>query len=75
MNLNTNLIESLPNALFALKQIKFLDLSNNKLGGLSEAIGMASSLVEIHASGNLIREFPKSFGDLTKLEVLDMKKN
>ena len=42
---------------------------------LSEALGMAHSLVELRLAGNLIRELPASIGDLSNLEVLDAKRN
>ena len=73
---------SIPNGLFALENLKFLDLSNNKLGSskqvgsyLSEAIGAAQSLVEFHAAGNMLTHLPESIGELQNLEVLDLKDN
>ena len=48
-----------PNGLFALPTLKFLDLSHNMLGTktvpnsyLSEAIGQCQTLVELHIAGN-----------------------
>jgi Leucine-rich repeat (LRR) protein len=46
INLNSNLLKSLPNGIFQLKNLKFLDISNNKIGSegngyLSEAIANA----------------------------------
>lgn len=65
----------MPNALFAIKTMKFLDLSYNKIKILPEAIAMAESLVEFHAAGNLLLELPHSIGDLRNLEILDLKRN
>jgi Leucine-rich repeat (LRR) protein len=59
VNFNSNKLTNLPASLFTLKNLKFLDISNNEIGTkkvagscLSEAIAGATSLVEFHASGN-----------------------
>jgi len=64
-----------PNTLFSLKLLKFLDLSYNQITVISEALGMAHTLVELRIAGNLIRELPKSIKDLSNLEVFDGKRN
>jgi len=76
------MLTSIPNGLFALQNLKFLDISNNKLGSvkelggyLSEAIAKAQALVEFHASGNFLTHLPQSIGDLSNLEVLDLHNN
>lgn len=73
---------SIPNGLFAIANLKFLDLSNNLLGTskqvgsyLSEGIGAAQALVEFHASGNSLTSLPESIGELPNLEILDLKDN
>ena len=73
---------SLPNGLFTLENLKFLDLSNNKLGSskemgscLSESIGAAKALVELRLSGNMLTHLPDSIGMCENLEVLDLKDN
>ena len=82
INLNQNEIFAIPNSLWSIKGLKFLDLSNNKLGTqkveggyLSEAIAECEGLVEFHASGNQLTELPNSLGNLRYLEVLDLKDN
>lgn len=82
MNLNQNELIAIPNGLWCLKNLKFLDLSNNKIGSqkvdggyLSEAIAECEQLVEFHASGNMLTSLPESIGDLRFLEVLDLKDN
>ena len=82
LNLNSNQLISIPNGLWNLKNLKFLDISNNKLGSekveggyISEAIAEAELLVEFHASGNLLTSLPESIGDLKHLEILDLKDN
>jgi Leucine-rich repeat (LRR) protein len=71
-----------PNGLWCLKNLKFLDLSNNKIGSqkidgsyISEAIAECEQLVEFHASGNMLTSLPESIGELRFLEVLDLKDN
>lgn len=78
--MSSNLIKSLPNGLFALKNLKLLDISNNKIGSdghgyITEAIAEAHSLVELRASGNMIVSLPSSIGDLKNLEVIDLRDN
>lgn len=70
----------MPNGLFSLKNLKLLDISNNKIGSdgqgyISEAIAEAHSLVELRASGNMIVNLPSSIGDLKNLEVIDLRDN
>ena len=65
----------MPNTLFSLRLLKFLDLSYNQITVISEALGMAHTLVELRIAGNLIRELPKSIKDLSNLEVFDGKRN
>lgn len=71
-----------PNGLFALPTLKFLDLSHNMLGiktvpnsYLSEAIGQCQTLVELHIAGNMLTHLPESIGDLVNLEILNAKDN
>lgn len=55
--------------------LKFLDLSYNQLSTLSEALGMARSLVELRVAGNQLRELPASICELQSLEIFDAKRN
>ena len=73
---------TLPNGLFNLVYLKFLDVSNNMLGTsqelgscLTEAIGAAQTLVELRLSWNMLTHLPESFGMLRNLEVLDLRDN
>lgn len=80
INLSSNLLKQLPNSLFTLANLKFLDISNNKIGSdgngyLSEAIASATALVELRASSNMIVTLPESIGELRNLEVLDLREN
>lgn len=82
LNLNQNEILAVPNSLWSLKNLKFLDLSNNKIGTekceggyLSEAIAECEQLVEFHCSGNRLTSLPENLGELKYLEILDLKDN
>ena len=80
--MNSNNLVSLPNSLFSIPALKFLDLSHNKLGTpsnpasyLSESIANAESLVELRLAGNQLAHLPKGIGSLSNLEILDLKDN
>ena len=78
--MSSNLLKQIPNSLFTLTNLKFLDISNNKIGTdgggcLSEALASATALVELRASSNMIQMLPESIGELRNLEVLDLRDN
>lgn len=58
-----------------MKSLKVLDLSNNKINFISEALGNSLLLTELRISGNQIKYIPESIGNLVNLETLDMSKN
>lgn len=51
----------------ALKQLMFLDASNNDLEALPGEIEGCTSLADLHLSGNLLRSLPDSLGKLPVL--------
>lgn len=76
INLNSNALAEIPYTIFtSLPNLKFLDVSHNKLTHIPASLGAAISLVEVHFQGNQIRELPQSIGNLRKLEILDLKSN
>ena len=75
LNFNSNKLTAVPDTLWTLENLKFLDISHNKITHLSEGIGKAAALVELHVAGNLLTALPQTFGELMNLEVLDLKTN
>lgn len=69
---------SLPSELSALRNLTFLDLSNNKLTGALDASVVPSltalKWLDLHSNW-LSGEIPDSIGDLTNLQFLDIKDN
>lgn len=61
-------LESLPAALFDLKEIQVLYLSNNLLSTLSPRIGELKKLERLYVFKNRLTELPSQIGDLSELE-------
>ncbi|KAI2512840.1 hypothetical protein MHU86_1629 [Fragilaria crotonensis] len=68
---------SLPDDLFDLTNLEFLDVSKSGLGGiLPESIGRLSRLVQFFCQGNdMTGTLPSDLGRLERLEVLDLSEN
>lgn len=78
LTLDHNLFNgSLPNSLFSLKNLSFLDFSYNRLSGeIPAAIGNVSSLRELGLSHNSFNgEIPNSIGDLPNLDSFNVSYN
>ncbi|KAJ4702457.1 LRR receptor-like kinase [Melia azedarach] len=60
-----------------LTYLKFLDLSNNKIGGsIPENLGTLPNLITLDLSKNqLTGKIPQNLGNLTKLQYLDLSEN
>jgi Leucine-rich repeat (LRR) protein len=71
LNLSSNLLESIPASLFELDNLKFLDVSNNKLISLPPLV--SGTICEFRAFGNQITALPAI--QMENLEILDMKSN
>lgn len=74
--LNYNRLASLPSSLSLLRNLEFLDISNNGLSGICEGITRLTRLRTLIAKNNRLDEFslPKEFGSLP-LEVLNFSGN
>ncbi|XP_065275752.1 volume-regulated anion channel subunit LRRC8D-like [Emys orbicularis] len=72
--LSHNELESLPQALFALKRLRHLDLSHNLLCLLPAEIGQLGMLQQLSITGNRIRALPSQLFaclELTSLQLAD----
>nr|XP_005296104.2 volume-regulated anion channel subunit LRRC8D-like [Chrysemys picta bellii] len=72
--LSHNELESLPQALFALKRLRHLDLSHNLLCLLPAEIGQLGMLQQLSITGNRIRTLPSQLFaclELTSLQLAD----
>lgn len=65
----------LPNVLFALELLNFLEISSCDIEELSEKISSLSSLANLILSSNKIQSLPQSFCTLAHLKVLDLSYN
>ena len=68
-------LKFLPDSIGNLKNLRILDLSNNKLETLPDSIGNLTNLEELYLSNNYhFSKLPDSIGNLKKLEVLELEK-
>lgn len=65
----------MPDTLFKMEALKILDISNNQITTISEALGEAKLLTELKANGNQIPKIPDSIVELQGLELLDFSQN
>ncbi|RLN71867.1 hypothetical protein BBJ28_00006722 [Nothophytophthora sp. Chile5] len=76
LGLEGNKLTQLPEALASLSHLEILRLESNQLQALPSQIGTITiSLKTLSAHSNQITELPASFGALTSLLTLDLKKN
>jgi Leucine-rich repeat (LRR) protein len=69
-----NLIESLPDSVYALTNLTRLNISSNKLRNLKQ-IAACQRLVDLNASDNELQSLPPSIGTLTELKTLEVSFN
>jgi Leucine-rich repeat (LRR) protein len=62
-----------PGAIWSLKNLRFVDLSGNKLEALDT--DEESYVLELYAAYNKFSTFPKGIARMSKLEVLDLSNN
>ena len=72
LNLNDNLLTSLPPSLHLLTHLKQFSVTNNVLTHLPPSL---PSLTELHLDGNKLKSLPSEIGHLRKLQKLLAHKN
>lgn len=72
LNLNQNLITTLPDSLFHIKDLKDLFLAYNKLRNLPNSISNLKSLRRLMIDGNVINTLPKSLFEIKTLRFLHL---
>ena len=71
-----NQIRFIPDSFFMIKNLKVLDLSNNKLSSISAAsIKEAKKLRTLKLNNNSITEMPSAIGQCSELEILELQHN
>ncbi|KAI5017284.1 hypothetical protein ZWY2020_037662 [Hordeum vulgare] len=76
LDLNDNQLEGeLPAAISSLKDLYSVDFSNNKFTGTIPSIGSKKLLVAAFANNSFSGSFPRTFCDITSLEMLDLSGN
>ncbi|MFX1535170.1 MAG: leucine-rich repeat domain-containing protein [Promethearchaeota archaeon] len=75
LNIFYKRLENLPESVFSLKKLKYLNLLENGLCSLSESIGNLRRLVGLDMRWNNLETLPESFGQLSKLQNLNLSWN
>lgn len=70
-----NEITHIPDTLYTVQTINYIDLSQNKLSRISPSIGDLIQLDFLDLGSNELTEIPPSIGKLEKLEELVLKQN
>jgi Leucine-rich repeat (LRR) protein len=75
LNLDQNLIESIPESISSLKNLKELILSQNKIASLPDAIGDLENLAKLNLKCNKLTRLPQAFCNLSSLRQLNLSEN
>ncbi|MDO8492076.1 MAG: leucine-rich repeat domain-containing protein [bacterium] len=76
LNLSNNELEgALQSQVGQLKNLKILNLSNNKFTGVPAEVGQLKNLEVLNLSNNLLTGLPYELGNLSKLKLLDLSGN
>lgn len=76
LNLSTNALEgAMPSQVGQLKNLKVLNLSNNKFTGVPAEIGQLKNLEILNLSNNQLTGLPNELGNLSNLKLLDLSGN
>jgi len=76
MNLSNNYIRVLASSfLFQVLQVRILDLSNNRLQAVPDALCGMGSLEVLKLAGNALEGLPERMGRMARLRLLDVRGN
>jgi Leucine-rich repeat (LRR) protein len=68
-------LEKLPNGLYRISKLNYLDLSNNNLSELSPKIERLQYLKTLNLANNKLKDLPLEFGFIRYIENLDLSHN
>jgi hypothetical protein len=68
-------LEKLPNGLYRIAKLNYLDLSNNNLSELNAKIERFQYLKTLNLSHNQLKDLPQEFGYIRYIENLDLSHN
>ena len=75
LNLSGNQLGTIPPENGGLTSLVTLDLSDNQLTGLPDALLQLDHLTDLNLSGNQLGTIPPEIGGLTSLVILDLSDN
>jgi Leucine-rich repeat (LRR) protein len=65
-----NQVDTIPDSIWNMKALKYLDLSENRIELIPEQIGVLANLIELNLAGNKLKILPASIGSLSHLKRL-----
>ncbi|MHA1111688.1 MAG: leucine-rich repeat domain-containing protein [Promethearchaeota archaeon] len=75
LGVNDTELESIPDSIGELSELKLLYLNGNKLKALPESIGNLTKLEGLYLESNKLRKLPKSIGQLSNLQEIYIRSN
>ena len=75
ITLNDENVESLPDEIGSLRNLKFLDLNDCSLRFLPDSFCELTNLEKLYLDGNMLTSLPANFGNLSKLKHLYLSHN
>ena len=74
LSLSCNLLESLPDSISSMQNLKALDVSQNRIRYLPPAIGNLRNIQVLSANQNKLKSLPYSLGKLKTLQRLKCRR-
>ena len=75
LNLSNNRLETLPETIKYMTNLKEVNLMSNRLQSLPESFSTFTKLEKLEIAGNQIKHLPKGIGNLTGLKRLNLDTN
>lgn len=75
LSLAENKLKEIPSSIYNYKNLKYVNLSNNRIGNANMPNGAFKSLIWLDLSNNKIKKIPETIENLQNIEFLDLSNN
>lgn len=75
LNLSRKKLDSIPDVIYQMLNLRVLDLSRNNIDSIAPAIGNLVHLERLNLSNNQLTELPQEIGRLHRLRYLSLNRN